>query len=350
MKKDELNILADKYYSVMDISDEKKEKRKKDAWELFDLFMLFFLWFKEAEENNVEDNSYFLPRLQNELQEVVSSITFVDDYLISYLATIALGIYTATVAHLNEKYYLSEDRAANLAFNESNTINNYIDTKDAEKEGYTHKKWVAQLDERTRLEHIMMDGAIVPIDGYFVFSDCRMFAPHDVVNGTANQVANCRCSLKYLILKESGASMGAYLTDETDPFNRERERIGKQLYDEIKNRKKEYEIKAVAKNSGYSEEEVSRVYDHVFIRDHLFSDGSIKTFDEDYDMAQSWFRLRNNDNIQEHDRMLIKHELEEERIMGDRLDIPYEEAHNKVEEMGYSYSKLLLEYKKRLKG
>ena len=48
MKKDELNILADKYYSVMDISDEKKKKRKKDAWELFDLFMLFFLTCRRA--------------------------------------------------------------------------------------------------------------------------------------------------------------------------------------------------------------------------------------------------------------------------------------------------------------
>lgn len=198
MRRDELNILADKYYEVMDIPEEKKEKRKKDAWELFDLFMLFFFWFEEAEKNNVAETTLFLPKFQNELQNVVSSITDIDDYLISYLATIALGIYSATVAHQGEKYYLSEDRAANLALNESNTINNYLDTKEAKDEGYTHKKWVAQLDERTRLEHIMMDGTVVPIDGYFEFSDCRMFGPHDVVNGTANQVANCRCSLKYL--------------------------------------------------------------------------------------------------------------------------------------------------------
>ena len=203
MKRDELNVLAENYYSVMDIDEEQKKKREEDAWDLFELFMLLFYYFEEAQNNEVEDQSFILPRFQIDLQEVVSNITEVDDYLIDYFTVLALGVYSTTLAHLSEKYYLSDDRAANLALNESNTINNYLDVKEAKEEGYTHKKWVAELDERTRLEHIMMDGTIVPIDGYFEFSDCKMFAPHDVVNGTPAQNANCRCSLSYLTLENS---------------------------------------------------------------------------------------------------------------------------------------------------
>lgn len=197
MKRDELNVLADKYYAVMDIPKEKKEKRKRDAWELFDLFMLFFLWFKEAEERGVENTSYFLPRFQNELQETVNKMALVDDYFILYIATMAHGIYTVTQEHRNEKYYLSEDRAVNLALNESNSINNHIELQNAKKQGYTMKRWKAQLDERTREEHITMDGTTIPIDDYFEFSDCRGLFPHDVVNLSEEQTCNCRCSLEY---------------------------------------------------------------------------------------------------------------------------------------------------------
>ena len=197
MNRDELNILADKYYEVMDIPKEKKEKRKKDAWELFDLFMLFFLWFKEAEENGVENTSYFLPRFQNELQDTVAKITMLDDYFILYIATMAYGIYKVTQEHRNEKYYLSEDRAVNLALNESNSINNHIELQNAKKQGYKFKIWKSQLDERTREEHLLMDGTTIPIDSYFEFSDCRGLFPHDTVNLSENQTCNCRCWLEY---------------------------------------------------------------------------------------------------------------------------------------------------------
>lgn len=197
MRRDELNILADKYYEVMDISKEKKEKRKKDAWELFDLFMLFFLWFKEAEENGVENTSYFLPRFQNELQETVSKIAPIDDYFILYIATMAHGIYAVTQEHRKEKYYLSEDRAVNLALNESLSINNHIELNEAKKAGYKRKRWCSENDERTREEHLLMDGTTIPIDDYFEFSDCRGLFPHDTVNLSEKQTCNCRCWLEY---------------------------------------------------------------------------------------------------------------------------------------------------------
>ena len=198
MNRDELNILADKYYSVMDIPKEKKEKRKKDAWELFDLFMLFFLWFKEAEDNGVENTSYFLPRFQNELQDAVGKIAPIDDYFISYVATMALGIYTVTQAHKGEKYYLSEDRAANLALNESLSINNHIELINAKKAGYKMKIWCTEMDDRVRPTHELMEGVKIPIDKLFEVGDSLMEMPHDVTHGASmSEVSGCRCWLEY---------------------------------------------------------------------------------------------------------------------------------------------------------
>lgn len=144
--------------------------------------------------------------------------------------------------------------------------------------------------------------------------------------------------------RKVGALSGAWNNDN-DPYYREREKIAKELYKEIGNRKKIYEVKAVSKNSGLPKKDVERVYDHIFVREHLFSDGSIKKFDPDYYMAHSWQRLREGKNIQKHDLTMLYHELEEEKIMGSSLEIVYEKAHEKAEAK-YNYHKDLLEYLK----
>ena len=87
------------------------------------------------------------------------------------------------------------------------------------------------------------------------------------------------------------------------------------------------------------------MYDHVFIREHKFKDGSVHKFYPDYYMAHSWLRLREGKNIQKHDITMLKHELEEEKIMGTSIDVIYENVHNEVQKK-YNYQKELLEYLK----
>ena len=198
MKRDELNILADKYFEVMDISETQKEKRKKATWTLFDVFMLLFIWFDEAKEYGVENTSYFLPRFQNEVQDAVKTIAPIDDYLISYIPIMAMAIYEATKAHLNEEYFLSEERAVNLALNESNSIVNHEELRQAIKNGYTMKIWRTELDNRVRPTHIVMEGKKIPINELFVVGNSLMECPHDMTHGAdASEISNCRCWLEY---------------------------------------------------------------------------------------------------------------------------------------------------------
>lgn len=160
-------------------------------------------------------------------------------------------------------------------------------------------------------------------------------SPKDKINALRRQ---------FYTVKKAGGITGAY-TNANDPEGKKREKSANDFYEQIRNRKPEFEIAAVAKNSGMSESEVDRIFRHVFIREHRFEDGSIKRFDPDYYMQNSWMRLREGKNIQPHDMILLKHELAEEEIMGESLEIIYETAHNEVAKI-YDYASALMEYLK----
>ena len=141
-----------------------------------------------------------------------------------------------------------------------------------------------------------------------------------------------------------GLSRGQFTEPiKNDPTGNKREGAAERLYEQTLNRKREYEIKAVAKHTNFSEAEIDRIFAHVYEREHSFLNGTVHRFDPDYYMALSWQRLRNNDNIQPHDIIMLQHVLMEEKIMGDSLDIFYDDVHNEVEKK-YNYREVLEEY------
>lgn len=144
---------------------------------------------------------------------------------------------------------------------------------------------------------------------------------------------------------ESTQKSGAVYNYKNDPNGTIRQKIADDLYSQTRNRNPEYEVKAVAQNSGMSEVDVKKIYNHIYVNKHLFQDGTIHLFEPDYEMAQSWQRLRNNSQIQPHDITLLKHELAEYNVMGESLDIAYEPVHNEVVKT-YNYQKELIQYLK----
>lgn len=204
-----------------------------------------------------------------------------------------------------------------------------------------------------------LDGKVFPINRMNIGDNAPPMHPNchcstgphmdrKIYNEWLDGLASGKHSLRFDEYKKvnhlTGALNGAW-TDESDPLNKQRDKIAKQLYEQIRNRKKENEVKAVAKNSNFTIDEISRIYDHVFIRNHKFKNGTIHRFDADYYMAHSWIRLRNGKKIYNHDFTMLYHELAEESIMGERLDIFYEDVHKEVEKK-YNYQKELLEYLK----
>ena len=193
MKIDELN-----FFSSMQIDDEQKKKRKKISDDFIDAFLFFFTLIKDSKENNLTDMSFALIRLQEQLQDVVTKHVHVDSYLIMYLAHVSQEVYSTTLKHINEEWFLSKDRATFLALNEANSVFNHTELETAKKEGYTFKIWHTEMDDRVRPTHEILEGVKKPIDDYFDVGNSRLQFPRDVVNcSDLEDIANCRCSLSY---------------------------------------------------------------------------------------------------------------------------------------------------------
>ena len=98
-------------------------------------------------------------------------------------------------------------------------------------------------------------------------------------------------------------------------------------------------IEKISKNAKIDEEIVKNAYNHVFINKHNLEKG-YTYFEEDYEMAESWRRLRTNDNIQKHDKILLLHENLESIIMSEDPNISYDEAHA-ITNKSHNYEKAL---------
>ena len=89
-------------------------------------------------------------------------------------------------------------------------------------------------------------------------------------------------------------------------------------------RKSKSDINRIAKNTGFSEEEIAAIRAHVFEEKHNLS-GGFKHFDPSAKIALAWQRLERAD-FTELDILLLQHELEELTIMKE-TGYGYDKAH-----------------------
>ena len=146
------------------------------------------------------------------------------------------------------------------------------------------------------------------------------------------------------VMKSSGAVYGAW-NDRNDPYNKERDRHAQEFYESVRNRNKQHEIVKVSNNSGLSQSDVEKIYNHIFINEYDLEDGW-KRFDPSYDMAESWRRLSEigGKNIQHHDRVMLDHELMEHDLMANGMR--YDEAHE-LTNKNYNYQKAWIAWMKQ---
>lgn len=221
------------------------------------------------------------------------------------------------------------------------------------------KQWDSTLDGKTRDTHRELDGQIRELDEPFEIAGMKAQSPGNF--GIAAEDCNCRCCVlqkvrqdaenetsrqrwnnetggiiettgykdfeeKYLKsvekLKESGIinTGGISGAKKTEGWE---DRHAKLMYEEIRNRKTD--VKNISENTQFSEKAISSIKDHLFSEKHLFADGTIRSFDPDFEQAQAWDRLSQGKGT-ETDILLLKHEfveLTQMRIHG----YDYETAH-----------------------
>ena len=226
MKFDELNQLK-RFYSKMGISDSEKKKRTNLAYLLYDAIYYTFVLIKTESRIKQEfQNREQTTSVKSTLKDGVNVLRYfdttenpliIDDtakatlenritdvfnreglpYEPDYVARLADEVIETTKRHPDDDYYLSQERALLIAQNESNTTYNHVDYITAKKSGKQYKTWITEGDERVRQAHVDVDMRTIPIDEYFLVGNDTMRYPHDYLNGSPDNLINCRCICTY---------------------------------------------------------------------------------------------------------------------------------------------------------
>lgn len=115
-----------------------------------------------------------------------------------------------------------------------------------------------------------------------------------------------------------------------------RTEMAENYYEKIR---KTNDIKAIAKVSGMSEDEIRRIKQHVFFKKHVMYDKTVRRFDADYDMAVAWKRLTKG-VPESRDLLLLKHELLESKLE-EEYNLTAGEAHEKAIETFDWYAEVI---------
>jgi hypothetical protein len=200
------SIPFDEYFGKMDLTDEQKEERIELAEDFKDsllfLFSLIGLYKQYADSQNWDMALYIETiafQFKNRYKAVLEENKLLDEYVNSYLDLFAITVLEATMRHIDDEYYLSEDRATYIAENESNTILNHSDYEKAIADGKTKKKWIDIRDNRERKTHLAVGGTVKPIREPFIVGDSLMLYPKDkeTYGASDEEICGCRCSIKY---------------------------------------------------------------------------------------------------------------------------------------------------------
>lgn len=127
------------------------------------------------------------------------------------------------------------------------------------------------------------------------------------------------------------------------PLNKD-EKKAQSLYVQFSQRKASYQAKHIQNAvSEFSYSDSLTVFKHIFRDEHNIS-GSKRMFDPDPDMANSFSRIFNRQELYPHDIIMLKHERYEAELM--KSGMSYSEAHNKANAM-YNYEEALKAFKER---
>ncbi len=161
-------------------------------------------------------------------------------------------------------------------------------------------------------------------------------------NSYISEIKRYRHNTKYTqiiaddIISQRGAQSGALDVEGKD--GERAQKHANMMYETFRNIKSD--VPKIAASTGYSEQEIQRVKNHLFFNEYELADGKHK-FYPDFYQAQSWDRLRKGEPI-EIDFIMIEHELIEESLM--RNGINYDDAHNTANETA-NYQQAIKEIK-----
>lgn len=138
---------------------------------------------------------------------------------------------------------------------------------------------------------------------------------------------------------ESGIINSGAVSGALNPYSEEAQDHANRYYESVRHMKTD--VSRIAKNTGFSENDISQIKDFIFMQKHDLGGSEPEYFYPSYEMGQSWQRLIDGKNIQKHDITLLQHEIMERNLM--QQGYSQSEAH-RITEQKYNYSKESREY------
>lgn len=201
---DELNISQsilsiEEYFEEMNLTKAEKKKRKTFAESMEETMLFIFALFSVMKQYNKINKEFIILQLRSRYSEIVLKHMEIDEYIENYIKNISEEIVDVTLKHIDEPFYLSEDRSLLISENEANGIFNYYEFLEAVEKGKTRKRWITERDNQVRKTHAEVNGITIPIKEPFVVGNSLMMFPKDTsLNAEMEQIAGCRCTVKYL--------------------------------------------------------------------------------------------------------------------------------------------------------
>lgn len=197
------NILSieDYFEEIEELTEEDKEKRKKFAFDFFEIALFIFALFSVMKEYSYVKTDFIVGQLRSRYLELMKKHDIdIDERIKAYIHEFSEEIANTTEKHIEEEYFLSQDRATIISENEAQTILGYSELSEAIKMGYTKKKWITERDKKVRKTHREIDGLTIDISEPFFVGDSLMMYAHDGVtfNADIKELANCRCVTKFI--------------------------------------------------------------------------------------------------------------------------------------------------------
>jgi hypothetical protein len=129
------------------------------------------------------------------------------------------------------------------------------------------------------------------------------------------------------VIFDSGGSIGQSIGSggALDSYSIEGRNYANSIYDVARNDTNHEDVKRISQKTGWDENVVMRIKQHVFLDFHDAGQGESVRFEPNYYMAQAWDRLVNGQPTKD-DILLLKHE-DLERLLMTRYGMQYHEAH-----------------------
>lgn len=217
---DQLNSMATKWFSIMDISDADKKRRVDLSLDYCEIIIMLFLMIDEGKTPE-ECVAFAEERLKVLAEKDIGAenVAYINDWSQKKAA----DIVDTTFKHIGEikkkpvdetpkelfftefgicipenEYWTSELRALLVGIDCASAISNFHDMWYALERGMTNKVWITEGDERVRQTHQEVDHTDIPINDLFQVGASYLMFPGDMNYGAeAKEVINCRCHLEF---------------------------------------------------------------------------------------------------------------------------------------------------------